>query len=720
MSVVCLLTLLHPIHGASQEVHELLARVSTRHLRSHVLQLRGQRMAPVELGRSAAYIARRLGTYGYRVERHRAFEGDNVRAVARDAPNERTRILIGAHYDTVEGSPGVDDNALGVAALLELARVLAPIDREGMVEFVAFSEEEIDRWGSVLYAAALRDNLQPLTGAIVLDQIGYTCTTPGCQAILPDIPSCLDVSDPIRSTGDFIAAVGNDSSRDLLNSFVLSARQFVTELPIETGTVFGSGRCLSITRLSDHASFWDVGYPAILITDTGFLRSPHYHQPTDTLSTINLDFARQVTQSILATVLMLLNSNPPPPKPTPPATPTPTNAENSILYSIVRDPNDGRGKAVAVHNVTSGQETRRIALAPDFRAAAIRGKRPRLFVLYAELLEGLKSAAVLRSVDVLGAGAERTTLIPEIAPYAVAVTNDGETVYVIGLQTSPNATIVAKLDALTLDPIGSVIEFSGNLVGEFALSSDGHIGYLGRGDHILAFDTRTGQELGSVRLELPAKIIVGLRDLQLYSTELLGSGVIHAISTTPLALSEKFLGPRATLDAAVDGARRLLYVTAGGPAGLDGRVAVAPYRIAALDAITGNIVAISDVPLDNTPLYRGLVVDSNGQALYVGSCTGVLQVEPETLTVARVIPGTERECHQVLSLATSSPTDGQCAGDCGGNGQVTVADLLKMVDIGLGMLPLANCRAGDSTFDSQVAIDDLLNAVRNALDGCPA
>jgi hypothetical protein len=103
-----------------------------------------------------------------------------------------------------------------------------------------------------------------------------------------------------RAVGDFLAVVGNRRSRRLVNTFVSVAQQAVPELPVEALTVWLDGRLRPIVRLSDHAPFWDLGFPAVMITDTAFLRNPHYHQPTDTLETLDLGFTARVATAVSA------------------------------------------------------------------------------------------------------------------------------------------------------------------------------------------------------------------------------------------------------------------------------------------------------------------------------------------------------------------------------------------------------------------------------------
>lgn len=199
------------------------------------------------------------------------------------------RVLVVAHYDTKPGTPGADDNASAVAAMLEIARSLGRGRFERTIQFVGFTLEEYGYQGSRRFARRARREGRQIVGVLDLEMVGFTCPR---QRLPPGVPG--------RKTGDFIGVVGNKRSRSLLEAFVGSARRAVPDLPVETLVVKWNGYLLPIVRLSDHAPFWDVGFPAVMITDTAFLRNPHYHQPSDTLDTLDLPFLTQVATATAA------------------------------------------------------------------------------------------------------------------------------------------------------------------------------------------------------------------------------------------------------------------------------------------------------------------------------------------------------------------------------------------------------------------------------------
>ncbi|MEA5582238.1 M20/M25/M40 family metallo-hydrolase [Nodularia harveyana UHCC-0300] len=206
----------------------------------------------------------------------------NLPSQTKKIKNDLPPILIAAHYDAVPGTPGADDNATGVAVLLELAKKFADEPVKYPVRFVAFDMEEYGLLGSTEYAALLHKQRQPLRLMISLEMLGYRDLTPGSQRY----PSPLQRFYP--SQGDFIALIGNLRTVPDLIGMSRHIRQ--VGIPSQWLPVPNRGLIVPQTRLSDHAPFWDVGYPALMVTDTAFLRNPHYHKSSDSISTLDLDF----------------------------------------------------------------------------------------------------------------------------------------------------------------------------------------------------------------------------------------------------------------------------------------------------------------------------------------------------------------------------------------------------------------------------------------------
>lgn len=244
------------------------------------------------------YIHEQLSQWGD-VETHEfEFRGRTHQNLILNLPGLRQKspILVGAHYDTVPGSPGADDNATGVAVLLELARAIATDPAPYPLRLVAFDLEELGV-GSKIYAESLRQQGQKLRLMISLEMLGYCDRRPNSQRYPASFLQRL-----YPNSGDFIALVGNFKTIPDLIRLSRSMRQSV---PCEWLPVDNRGMLLPDTRRSDHAHFWDQGYGAIMVTDTADLRNPHYHQRSDRLETLDLPFLTGVCQGLIQSIRLL-------------------------------------------------------------------------------------------------------------------------------------------------------------------------------------------------------------------------------------------------------------------------------------------------------------------------------------------------------------------------------------------------------------------------------
>jgi Zn-dependent M28 family amino/carboxypeptidase len=284
-------------------------------LRRHVAALEGIRhpsAAPERHRAARDYIASELRGLGLTVDLAAfSFRGSTYHNVVGIVPGRdalRPRLLVGAHFDSTAHTPGADDNASGVAALLECARVIASREPQVGVEFVGLDLEELQtvtgryRVGSHALAREKRARGERLAGALILEMVGYRDPTPGAQIV----PPFLGIDVP--RTGDFLAAVGDGRSRDLLEGFVAGARAAAPDLPLVPYATRLRGWLLPLTRLSDNASFWDARYPSLMLTDTAFLRNPHYHRATDTAATLDFAFMAMVTEATAGAVARLADA----------------------------------------------------------------------------------------------------------------------------------------------------------------------------------------------------------------------------------------------------------------------------------------------------------------------------------------------------------------------------------------------------------------------------
>lgn len=274
--------------------------VNRQDLLTHLMRLEGARhpyTSRAHLEAAQAYIVSQWHAWGLSVTVDEfPYLGERFANLIARPPHAPPgpRLIIGAHVDTVPDSPGADDNASGIAALLELSRLVMSSSWNLPIEFVAFTLEELGLVGSAHYAAQLRRARIPLAGMLSLEMIGFTET-----AGLQHYPPWLRYRFP--ATGTYLGVGANRRSQAFLTR-VAQALRTIDGLPVETLVVPGKGGVFPQIRLSDHAPFWDRGYPALLITDTAFFRNPHYHQPSDTVTTLDLAFLERVTQGLLAAI----------------------------------------------------------------------------------------------------------------------------------------------------------------------------------------------------------------------------------------------------------------------------------------------------------------------------------------------------------------------------------------------------------------------------------
>lgn len=287
--------------------------VSEVMLRQHVRTLAGEIgernvLHPRALRAAADYLRRQWEAQGYPVVAHEYMLGGErwanleVSRPGRQAPGEV--VIVGAHYDSVSGSPGANDNGSGVAALLELSRAFTARQTDRTVRFVAFVNEEppffrTGDMGSRHYARTARAKGEDIRAMLALETIGYYDDAPGSQ----HYPPLFSLFFPDR--GNFLGLVSNFGSRLLLRRAVAAFRS-ASDFPLEYVSTFG---WVPGVDWSDHGSFWNEGYPAIMITDTALYRYPYYHSARDTPD--KLDYARlaRVTAALVAVVEALAKSD---------------------------------------------------------------------------------------------------------------------------------------------------------------------------------------------------------------------------------------------------------------------------------------------------------------------------------------------------------------------------------------------------------------------------
>jgi Zn-dependent M28 family amino/carboxypeptidase len=221
--------------------------------------------------------------------------------VATFGPPSKERVVVGAHYDTAGPYPGADDNASGVAGLIELAGLLGKADLAIRVDLVAYTLEEppffrSEHMGSAVHARSLKAEKANVRAMLALEMIGYFTDAKDSQSF--PAPG-LSLFYP--TTGNFIAIVGRMGEGRLVRR-IKKAMSSASNLPVHS---INAPRFLAGIDFSDHLNYWEAGYPAVMITDTAFYRNPNYHTRTDTPDTLDYRRMAQVVAGIHAAVLDL-------------------------------------------------------------------------------------------------------------------------------------------------------------------------------------------------------------------------------------------------------------------------------------------------------------------------------------------------------------------------------------------------------------------------------
>jgi Peptidase family M28 len=279
------------------------ARVDPSKLEAHVRML-SQNFHPrnsdhvQNLNLTAAYIAKHFNQAGGLVT-EQTFEVDgqiykNIRA--RFESHTTPLLVIGAHYDSHDITPGADDNASGVAGLIELAYLLGKNPPNRAVELVAYTLEEppyfrTDHMGSAVHAESLRTSGLLVEMMISLEMIGYFKDEPNSQSYPIPLLSWL-----YPTTGNYISIIGRPSDKQPVKT-LKQAMYGASSLAVQS---INAPRFIHGLDFSDHLNYWDRGYPAVMVTDTSFNRNPHYHKLTDTYEKLDYKRMAQVVVGVFA------------------------------------------------------------------------------------------------------------------------------------------------------------------------------------------------------------------------------------------------------------------------------------------------------------------------------------------------------------------------------------------------------------------------------------
>jgi len=284
-------------HVLFEQVSELLQESTFRELVEHIAKPRHFVAENRQNVLSRDYIADYLSQCGYVVK----LLGDygNVLALPRDFDARQAIHAVGAHYDSVPGSPGADDNGSAIAAMLQCAKVLSVTENADRCAFIAFNCEEDHLIGSRDFVDYLK-NCQPfkLAHLDVLEMLGYRDSSPNSQTLPRGIPI------RVPNTADFLALIGNKKSNRLLDNVLSLAQTYVPQANVLGLKIFaGLEKFVHHVKRSDHAPFWEAGYSAMMWTDTAEFRNPHYHRASDTPDTLDYAFLRYNTLLLCMHVL---------------------------------------------------------------------------------------------------------------------------------------------------------------------------------------------------------------------------------------------------------------------------------------------------------------------------------------------------------------------------------------------------------------------------------
>jgi Zn-dependent M28 family amino/carboxypeptidase len=245
---------------------------------------------PKNLKAAEDYVFECFGQLGYEPRRQsHTYLRQEVSNIVAGEPAAGGYYILGAHFDTVAGTPGADDNASGVAVLLETARLARSLPPPRPWTFIGFTCEEPPAFftpymGSRVYAKQARKQGHNILGMLCLEMVGYYRNEPNSQ----ELPLSLRLLG-YPTTGNFLGLVSDGRSKPLLKRLEAAIKGGCGLPTVTLAVPLGGQLFLPEVRLSDHANFWDAGYPAVMLTDTAFLRNPNYHGPGDVMAHLDLE-----------------------------------------------------------------------------------------------------------------------------------------------------------------------------------------------------------------------------------------------------------------------------------------------------------------------------------------------------------------------------------------------------------------------------------------------
>jgi hypothetical protein len=298
------------------DIAEMVAQVEEAELLAVLQAVEGVRhytAAPAHLSDVRTFISDAFFDAGLQTENHDFVFANidmlNILGRKPGAKDEAVTFIIDGHYDGVPGSPAADDNGSAVAGVLEALRILSQYNFEHSIRFIGFDAEELGLVGSNRYVLNGIKPFEDIQGVLNYEMIGFYSDEPNSQSL----PIGFDLLFPAAAQevsdddfrGNFLTVVGNQDSDALISAYLDASETYVPELRIISVAVPGTGTIVPDLRRSDHASFWDDGMQALMLTDAANFRNFNYHTPGDTIGTLNFTFMKQVVQATLATAAQL-------------------------------------------------------------------------------------------------------------------------------------------------------------------------------------------------------------------------------------------------------------------------------------------------------------------------------------------------------------------------------------------------------------------------------
>lgn len=302
----------HPVN-----IQALVDQVSEQGVYDRLNQIaikRHHSVAPQGLNQVRDTLLNAFAQYGLQVEQQNTtYQGatyPNVIGRQGGWVHEDTTYIVDAHYDGVTQGPGADDNATGVAATLEIARILSQIPTRKSLRYIGFCFEEQGLVGSNEYVnkGGIK-SWEKVRGVLNMEMIGYHSSDINSQTIPPgfDIlfPAATAEIESQLNRGNFLIVVGNTASEPLISTYLQAAETYVPQLRTISLAVPGNGQIAPDLRRSDHSRFWDAGYPALMLTDGAETRNKNYHTAKDVVDSLFMPFYAMNVQATLATAITL-------------------------------------------------------------------------------------------------------------------------------------------------------------------------------------------------------------------------------------------------------------------------------------------------------------------------------------------------------------------------------------------------------------------------------